>query len=113
MPSRAFGDLRLKMKEFNYHSFSPSHGYRRPIPDFEGPYVTHKPDIQVHKIDPRDKWLILASDGLWDEMKRKEAAQMLSTQSEDKNAIVQDLLRTAIEHARKEAGMTQEYLSSV
>jgi pyruvate dehydrogenase phosphatase len=71
MPSRAFGDLRLKHKDFNYHSFSRLHGYRNPIPEFEGPYITHEPDIQIHTLSSKDKWMVLASDGLWDEIKRK------------------------------------------
>jgi len=113
MPSRAFGDLRLKMKEFNYHSFSPEHGYRRPIPDFEGPYITHKPDIKVHTIDPKDKWLVLASDGLWDEMKRKDSARMVDPQQENQNEILQLWLKKAIEHARNEANLSKEFLQSV
>ena len=32
MPTRAFGDFRLKKSEFNFHNFSPDLGYRRPIP---------------------------------------------------------------------------------
>jgi len=88
MPSRAFGDLRLKLKEFNYHSFSPLHGFRKPIPDFEGPYITHTPEIKVHQIHPKDKWLILATDGLWDEMKRKDSAKMIATNESEKDRIV-------------------------
>jgi len=45
MPSRAFGDLRLKYREFNFHEFSREQGYRVPIPTYTGPYITHKPDI--------------------------------------------------------------------
>ena len=45
MPTRAFGDFRLKKSEFNFHNFSPDLGYRRPIPEFTGPYITHEPEI--------------------------------------------------------------------
>lgn len=31
MPTRSFGDLRLKKAEFNFHNFSPELGYRKPI----------------------------------------------------------------------------------
>lgn len=47
MPSRSFGDLRLKMKQFNYHNFPPGTDFRRPIPQFTGPYIDHRPEIQV------------------------------------------------------------------
>ena len=47
MPTRAFGDLRLKLAEFNFHSFPPDLGYRVPIPKYNGPYITHEPEIKV------------------------------------------------------------------
>lgn len=71
MPTRAFGDLRLKYSEFNFHSFPPELGYRIPIPQFTGPYITHTPDIQVIDITKDDEYFVLASDGLWDEITRR------------------------------------------
>lgn len=41
MPTRSFGDLRLKLAEFNFHNNPPDLGYRKPIPKFTGPYLTH------------------------------------------------------------------------
>jgi len=32
------------------------------------PYLTAKPQIAHHHLQPRDKFLILATDGLWDFM---------------------------------------------
>lgn len=80
MPSRAFGDLTLKHDEFNFHYGMPELGYRRPIPkeNYSGPYINHLPDIMVHDLTPEDKFLVLASDGLWDELNRKESAQIIS-----------------------------------
>ncbi len=43
---------------------------------YTGPYISHMPEIQVHELTQDDEWLILASDGLWDEVKRKEAAKI-------------------------------------
>lgn len=45
MPSRSIGDFRLKYSEFNFHTFEKEMGFRRPIPHFTGPYITHEPDI--------------------------------------------------------------------
>jgi len=78
MPTRSIGDLRLKKKEFNFHDFAPEYGYRKPIPNFTGPYITAEPDVQVHKLTDKDKYLVLASDGLWDEVKRTESAKVAS-----------------------------------
>lgn len=33
---------------------------------FTPPYLTAKPDIVHHRLTPRDKFLIIATDGLWD-----------------------------------------------
>jgi serine/threonine protein phosphatase PrpC len=54
MPTRAFGDLRLKHNEFNQHMHPIELGYRRPIPKFAGPYITHEPDIHVTQLTKAD-----------------------------------------------------------
>lgn len=77
MPTRALGDLRLKKSEFNFHSYPPDLGYRKPIPNFNGPYISHLPEIKVFDLTKDDQYLVLASDGLWDEMKRSKAAELL------------------------------------
>lgn len=41
------------------------------------PYVTHLPNIFKFKIDPKDKFLILACDGLWDALTNKKATQFV------------------------------------
>ena len=41
---------------------------------FSGHYITHKPDIRVFDIDENDKYVILATDGLWDELKEKDVS---------------------------------------
>ena len=71
MPTRAFGDLRLKHADFNFHNHPPELGYRKPIPTYNGPYITHEPEITVIDLQKNDQYLILASDGLWDEIKRR------------------------------------------
>jgi len=78
MPSRAFGDLRLKHAEFNFHNYPLSHGYRQPFPrqNYSGNYITHVPDVQVFDLTEEDRFLVLASDGLWDELNRKASAEI-------------------------------------
>jgi pyruvate dehydrogenase phosphatase len=77
MPTRALGDLRLKLSEFNFHSFAPDLGYRQPIPKYNGPYITHVPEIEVIDLTKEDQYLVLASDGLWDEISRKKSAELV------------------------------------
>jgi serine/threonine protein phosphatase PrpC len=63
---------------FNSHDYGQEYGFRKPIEKFTGPYINAEPDIQVIPLTIADKYLILASDGLWDEVKRKETAQIAS-----------------------------------
>jgi pyruvate dehydrogenase phosphatase len=77
MPSRSIGDFRLKYSEFNFHTFAKELGYRRPIPHYTGPYITHVPDIQVFELSKKDKWLVLATDGMWDQISRKQSAKIV------------------------------------
>ncbi len=76
MPTRAFGDYRLKYKEFNASEFAGSRGYRNELQNYHGPYITHKPDIKVYTLTPQDRFVILASDGLWDEMNIEEVPEV-------------------------------------
>ena len=40
--------------------------------DFNGPYITHKPDIKTFDLKKNDLFLILGTDGLWDELSNKD-----------------------------------------
>lgn len=77
MPSRSFGDFALKYEEFNPQNSNPALGFRRPVPNFNGPYITHKPEIRVIDLTKDDAYLILSSDGLWDEVKPLEVGTVI------------------------------------
>ncbi len=87
MPTRAFGDFRLKYDSFNSHPWAGSRGYRNPLAKYTGPYITHKPDIHVHSIQPNDQLLILGSDGLWDEISVADAAHVVESAKENTQNI--------------------------
>lgn len=67
-PLRAFGDFRYKwskqilrdvvIKHFGENSIPPNY--------YTPPYLTAKPEIIYHRLTPCDKFLVIASDGLWD-----------------------------------------------
>ena len=76
-PTRSFGDFRLKHRDYNFHNFTEELGYRLPIPIYSGPYITYQPDIKVHKITSEDKYLILATDGLWNNFPRKQTSKFV------------------------------------
>lgn len=88
MPLRAFGDVSFKwsrelqdsilaslesgadLDSLNLYQHTPPN-YRTP------PYLDVAPDIAYHKLRPQDRFLILGTDGLWDELGSKEAVRLI------------------------------------
>ncbi|XP_039665810.1 pyruvate dehydrogenase [acetyl-transferring]-phosphatase 2, mitochondrial [Perca fluviatilis] len=88
MPLRAFGDVRFKwshelqqsilaslepgvdLDSLNLYQYTPPN-YLTP------PYLDVAPDITCHKLRPQDRFLILGTDGLWDELGNEEAVQLV------------------------------------
>ncbi|VVC29424.1 Hypothetical protein CINCED_3A012565 [Cinara cedri] len=68
-PLRAFGDLRYKWSREMLSEYIPKLG-ENIIPPFyyTPPYLTAKPQVAHYHLQPRDKFLVLATDGLWDFM---------------------------------------------
>jgi pyruvate dehydrogenase phosphatase len=58
---------------------------------FNGPYITHAPDVVIRDIRPNDEYLILASDGLWDELSPEYSASVVEG-IDDKETIATRLL---------------------
>ncbi|KAM3610045.1 uncharacterized protein V6R79_024375 [Siganus canaliculatus] len=88
MPLRAFGDVRFKwsrelqqsvlaslesgvdIDSLNLCQYSPPN-YLTP------PYLDVAPEISYHKLRPQDRFLLLGSDGLWDELANEEAVRLI------------------------------------
>lgn len=78
-PLRALGDFRFKWskeimtsivaKHFGDHVIPPN--YHTP------PYLTALPEVIYHRLTPKDKFLIIATDGLWDEMTPLQAVKLV------------------------------------
>merc|ERR1719410_166653 len=78
-PLRAFGDFRFKWKaeviektigNMLGHVAVPGY-YKTP------PYLTAVPEVTYHRLTPRDKFLILGSDGLWDMMTPMQVVRLV------------------------------------
>lgn len=67
-PLRAFGDVRYKWPRDKLQKIIVPHFGEQVIPPnyHTPPYLSAKPEVQYHKLTPKDKFLVLASDGLWD-----------------------------------------------
>ncbi|XP_037538772.1 pyruvate dehydrogenase [acetyl-transferring]-phosphatase 2, mitochondrial [Nematolebias whitei] len=88
MPLRGFGDVRFKwsrelqqsilasmesgvdLDSLNLYQYIPPY-YLTP------PYLDVTPDITYHKLRPQDRFLILGTDGLWDELGSEEAVRLV------------------------------------
>ncbi|ETV71602.1 hypothetical protein H257_13064 [Aphanomyces astaci] len=79
-PTRALGDFAFKYEEFNTFPLGPKHkGGGRFIPQpYTPPYVLAVPEIQVHTLTDADHFLILGSDGLWDDLSNEEAVKIVA-----------------------------------
>lgn len=125
MPTRTIGDLRLKDRDFNFHEFDRERGYWSSIPYFTGPYVKSEPDIQVINLTSADKYLILASDGLWNEITRRTSAKvatkiMKNTPDLYKNdgkkfgqTLLKTLCENALENAANQRGLTLKQVNQI
>ncbi|XP_062997127.1 pyruvate dehydrogenase [acetyl-transferring]-phosphatase 2, mitochondrial [Elgaria multicarinata webbii] len=86
MPSRAFGDVQFKwsqelqhsvlgnrcnMEALNIYEYAPPN-YHTP------PYLTAEPEVTYHKIRRQDKFLVIASDGLWDMLSNEEVVRLVA-----------------------------------
>jgi len=82
VPLRAFGDIRFKWSRSDLQSlasvvtgsrirdFVPSH-YQTP------PYLTAQPEVSRHTLRQRDRFMVIATDGLWDMMSSQEAVDIV------------------------------------
>ncbi|RLN78211.1 hypothetical protein BBO99_00006126, partial [Phytophthora kernoviae] len=64
--TRAFGDFYLKCPELSSAPFKS-----------KVPYITSEPSITTVYMDGSEKYVILASDGLWDVMTPQEAVHIV------------------------------------
>lgn len=78
-PLRSFGDFRYKWsKEIMRDVVVPVFGEAAVPPNYHSPpYLTARPDVTYHRLTPRDKFLIIGSDGLWDMMSPLEAVRLV------------------------------------
>lgn len=78
-PLRAFGDYCYKWPVDVLHkNVVPFYG-EHVIPHYYStpPYLTAEPEISYHTLSPNDRFLVIASDGLWDFMSPMQAVKLV------------------------------------
>ncbi|XP_015279756.1 PREDICTED: pyruvate dehydrogenase [acetyl-transferring]-phosphatase 2, mitochondrial [Gekko japonicus] len=86
MPSRAFGDVRFKWSQELQQNVLGNGGnaealniYEYVLPNYHTPpYLTAEPEVTYHKIRRQDKFLVIASDGLWDMLSNEEVVKLVA-----------------------------------
>lgn len=98
--SRSIGDAYLKKSEFNREPLQPK--FRLPEP-FHKPILNPEPEILVRKLQPGDRFLIFASDGLWEHLSNQEAVDIV--QNFPRKGIAKMLVKAALREAAKKREM--------
>ncbi|VFQ99831.1 unnamed protein product [Cuscuta campestris] len=106
--SRSIGDFYLKKAEFNreplYSKFRLREHIKRPI-------LSSEPSVSVHELEPHDRFLIFASDGLWEHLSNQEAVDIV--QNGHQNGSARRLVKAALQEAAKKREMRYSDLKKI
>lgn len=111
--TRSLGDAYLKYPDFNGSPDKGRAGGRYIPPPYTPPYVSHHPDVHHVSLDNEDRFLILGTDGLWDDLSEDEAVQIVFRGLREKRSpddIAKILVQRALTNAAKESGLTFDEL---
>ncbi|ERN17098.1 probable protein phosphatase 2C 25 [Amborella trichopoda] len=106
--SRSIGDAYLKRPEF---ALGPSYLRFRLSEPLHRPVLTAEPSVYTRIIRPQDKFIIFASDGLWEHLTNQEAAEIVN--SCPRAGIARRLVRTALQEAARKREMRYSDLKKV
>lgn len=81
MPLRAFGDVRFKWTSTEIHScLNALVGYNIVPQNYATPpYLMATPEVMHHRLTSRDRFLVIASDGLWDLMSPEQVVNVVGS----------------------------------
>jgi len=71
MPTRGLGDFAFKLKCLKPVLIKSDSSWNPP-------YITADPEVVQHKLNSGDKFLVIASDGLWEQFSNEEVVSMVS-----------------------------------
>lgn len=98
--SRSIGDAYLKRPEFTVDSSVPRFRLSEPL---RRSVLTAEPSIYTRVLNPQDKFVIFASDGLWEQLSNQEAVEIVY--KFPRSGIARRLLRAALDVAAKKREM--------
>ncbi|VDM44435.1 unnamed protein product [Toxocara canis] len=77
-PLRAFGDVRYKWPADLQKTVLEPLGDTAPQGLYTPPYLTALPEVLYHRLTPNDRFLVLASDGLWEWLEPDIVVRLIS-----------------------------------
>ncbi|KAK7336645.1 hypothetical protein VNO77_17191 [Canavalia gladiata] len=106
--SRSIGDAYLKRPQFSFDPSFPRFHLPQPI---TRPVLTAEPSLCSRVLQAQDRFLIFASDGLWEHMTNQEAAEIVY--KNPRNGIARKLINTALKEAANKRKMKYKELQKV
>ncbi|XP_022135965.1 probable protein phosphatase 2C 46 [Momordica charantia] len=106
--SRSIGDVYLKKAEFNREPLFLKFRVREP---FRRPILSSEPSISETQLKPDDKFIIFASDGLWEHLSNQEAVDIVHNHS--RRGSARRLVKTALQIAAKKREMRYSDLKKI
>lgn len=86
IPLRAFGDVQFKWSITDLKGLTHESALRRMSPPnyHSPPYLIATPEVICHTLSPNDKFLVLASDGLWETLPDDKVVQLVAEHMQGK-----------------------------
>ncbi|XP_062222416.1 probable protein phosphatase 2C 25 [Phragmites australis] len=106
--SRTIGDAYLKRQEF---ALDPSITRFRLSEPLCRPVLTAEPSICTRVLRPQDKFIIFASDGLWEHLANQQAVEIVH--GNPRAGIAKRLVRAALKQAARKREMRYDDLKKV
>ncbi|KAK4432413.1 putative protein phosphatase 2C 38 [Sesamum alatum] len=106
--SRSIGDAYLKRSEFNKEPLLQKFRVSEP---FSMPILSAEPSMYVHRLGPKDQFIIFASDGLWEHLSNEEAVEIVNRHP--RRGIARRLVKAALLVAAKKREMRYSDLKKI
>ncbi len=84
--------------------------YQSPLKNFSGNYITAIPEVTSFDLTPKHRWVVMASDGLWDQLGRQEVAEVF--RKNPVSSVPGVLIRKSLEKAAEDHKMTVQEIKA-